>query len=168
MIGRTTTVVASGLLLACLLAASEGALRRGGDRPLRLGGHSLDSASARGGNRAEPPPRPLMRSASDDSSMPSPGFFPPLSPGVEGVHEVRKTLFFQPMQRSTSHSQRLGYIGDNHIVHAARGDSVYEAVQQRGRRWSPEPVTSPPPLLSDRPHGEHTYIKTKLYPHVSF
>jgi hypothetical protein len=80
-----------------------------------------------------------------------------------------------PMRRSTSHTRRLGNIGvsrDHHDVHAAHDDSAYEAVQQReslqDMHWSLEPVTSPPPLRTDRPDGEYTYIKTKLYPHLSF
>ena len=160
MIGRTATVVARGLLLACLLATAQAALRRGGDRPpIRL-------PCSETGKR---PLRLLLRSASDDSSVLSPGSSPPSSPGVEGVHDARKTLLFSPpMRRSTSYSRQLEYIGDRKDNHAAHDDSVYAGVQLRGRRWSLEPVTSPPPMLSDRPHGEHTYIKTKLYPHVPF
>jgi hypothetical protein len=158
MIGRTATVVARGLLLACLLAAAQASLRRGGDRPpIRLPCSETK----------EMPLRLGLRCASDDSSVLSPGN--PPGPGVEGVHDARKTLlFFPPMRPSPSFSRRLDYIGDTKDNHAAHENSVYAAVHQRTRRWSLEPVTSPPPLLSDRPHGEHTYIKTKLYPHVSF
>jgi len=160
MIGRTATVVARGLLLACLLAAAQAALRRGGDRPpIRL-------------PCSETGKMPLclrIRSASDDSSVLSPGSSAPSSPGVESVHDARKTLlFFPPMRPSTSYSRRLGHIGERTGLHAAHDDSVYAGVHQRGRRWSLQPVTSPPPMLSDRPHGEHTYIKTKLYPYFSF
>jgi len=160
MVGRTATVVARGLLLACLLAAAQAALRRGGDRPpIRLPCSETKRT----------PLRLRLCAASDDSSVLSPGSSPPSSPGVEGVHDARKTLlFFPPMRPSPSYSRRLGHIGDRKDTHAAHEDAVYAAAHQRGRRWSLEPVTSPPPMLSDRPHGEHTYIKTKLYPYFSF
>ncbi|KAJ1495878.1 hypothetical protein T484DRAFT_1760791 [Baffinella frigidus] len=142
MIGRTAKMVESGLLLVCLLASAEGATHAGMRAPLRISGGA-----------------PLY---------PLPGSSPRGSPGIADGREMVECIL--AIQRSTSHSRRLSYIGDrqdHHVVHAAHDDSVYEAVQPR-RRWSPEPVTSPPPLLTDRPDGEHTYIKTKLYPHLSF
>jgi len=106
--------------------------------------------------------RTPFRISSTPSLHPSSG-----SPGIaEGREMVGRIL---AMQRSTSHMRRLSNIGDRqdqHCVHAAHDDSVYEALQPR-RRWSLEPVTSPPPLR-DGPDGEHIYIKTKLYPHLSF
>ncbi|KAJ1492431.1 hypothetical protein T484DRAFT_1931113 [Baffinella frigidus] len=131
MIGRTAKMVRRGVLLACLLAAAEGAPTPGMRAPRRLW--------------------------SDDSSMHSLPSSPPSSSlGIAGGHDSRVL----PIRRSTSHARRLSC--------GAQDDSVYEPVQQRGRKWSPEPVTSPPPLLSDRPDGAHTFIKTKLYPHLPF
>ncbi|KAJ1485244.1 hypothetical protein T484DRAFT_1892916 [Baffinella frigidus] len=67
---------------------------------------------------------------------------------------------------------RLSNIGqqDDHplvAMHAVQDSSVYEPVQQRVRRWNATPVMAPP-LLTDPPHWERTYIKTKLYPSMSF
>jgi hypothetical protein len=146
-VAGTTKMVASGLLLVCLLATADGATKAGMRAPRRI--------------------------CSEHSSLhPWPGSSPRGSPGIPGGSDVLETpgCILAPMQRSTTHSRRLSYIGDrqdHHDVHAAHDDSVYEALQPR-RRWSPEPVTSPPPLRTYRPDEEYTYIKTKLYPHLSF
>ena len=89
-------------------------------------------------------------------------------PGIAGGHDGREMGC--PMRRSTSQSRSLSKLGEeeNHL-HAAQDTSVYEPVHQRVRRWCATPVTAPP-LLTDppHPHWEHMYIKTKLYPSLSF
>ncbi|KAJ1488306.1 hypothetical protein T484DRAFT_1783589 [Baffinella frigidus] len=143
MIGQVTKPVERGLLLVCLLAAAVGATNPGVRVPLRI--------------------------SSDDSSRHlSP---PSSSPGICSEEPSSP----RPLQRSTSRSRWLGSSGDmqdTNLVHGRTtscSNLVYEPVQQRDRlRWSPEPVTSEPPLLSDRPDGGRTYIKTKLYPHLLF
>ena len=140
MVGRTAKMVESGLLLVCLLASAGGATNAGMRAPFRISS------------------KPCLH--------PWPG-----SSGSPGIADGREMVgCILAMQRSTSHSRRLNYIGDmhdHHDVHAAHDDSVYEALQPR-RRWSTEPVTSPPPLHTNRPDGAHSYIKTKLYPHLAF
>ena len=76
------------------------------------------------------------------------------------------------LQRPSSQSRRLSNIGeeDNYppvTMHAAQDTLVHKPVQRRVRRWSATPVMAPP-LLTDPPHWERTYIKTKLYPSLSF
>ena len=76
------------------------------------------------------------------------------------------------LQRPSSQSRRLSNVGEEvnrplANMHAADDTSVYEPVHRRVRRWSATPVMAPP-LLTDPPHWERTYIKTKLYPSLSF
>ena len=137
MIARTAKMVESRLLLGCLLAAAVGATNAGRRAPFRI--------------------------SSTPSLRPSSG-----SPDIADGRAMVECVL--AMQRSTSHSRRLSYLGDRQDhrgVHAAHDDSVYEALQPRGR-WSMEPVTTLPPLRTDGPDGEHIYIKTKLYPYLCF
>jgi len=69
------------------------------------------------------------------------------------------------MQRSTSNTGRLNTIEDHVVRNASNDNSAYEPVKPR--RWSKSPVMAPP-LHMDRPDEEYTYLKTKLYPHMSF
>jgi len=90
-------------------------------------------------------------------------------PGIAGGHDGREMgRGGYAMQRSTAQSRSLSKIGEKeHHFHAAQDTSVYAPVHQRVRRWCATPVTAPP-LVTDPPHWEHTYIKTKLYPSLSF
>ncbi|KAJ1492428.1 hypothetical protein T484DRAFT_1742433 [Baffinella frigidus] len=226
MIGRTAKIAESGLLLACLIAAAEGATHAGLRAPFRTwtevvslqlsstetsrcrptglvctsqfslswdaspsieDGHDARQSGTKGATRSTTEPsfvhscmipkiqrsnshecmpiqrstsscKPIRRSTSHACRLGNIGDRQDVlpSPGIAGGHGSRVL----PLRRSTSHARRLSY--------GAQDDSVYEPVHQRGRKWSPEPVTSPPPLLSDRHTGAHTFIKTKLYPHLPF
>jgi len=138
--------MAGALLVVCLLSAAEGAV-----------------VASRAGMRA-----PLrIRSSSDiqrvASSSPGASVSGEASgAGIAGHGGREMGGLARAMQRSTSHTGRLNTIEDHVVMHASHDNSVYEPVKQR--RWSKSPVMAPP-LEMDRPD---TYIKTKLYPHMSF
>ena len=139
-----TAKMARALPLLCVIAVAEGvafAGRGGVGVPLRI------------------------RSTTSSRSL--------LGPGIAGGHDVREMgRGTCAMRRSTSQSRDLSKIGEEEnnfpvTVHAVQDTSVYEPVHQRVRRWCATPVTAPP-LLNDLPDWEHIYIKTKLYPNLSF
>ncbi|KAJ1481569.1 hypothetical protein T484DRAFT_1954125 [Baffinella frigidus] len=150
MIRSMAKIVERGLLLVCLLAAADGATHADTRAPLRI--------------------------CSEHSCLHPSVSSPRISPGIAGGRDGRGMAeCILAMERSTSHSRRLNGIGDrhHHAVHAAHDGTVYEPggyARKRDLHWSPKPVTCPPPLRTDVPDGEHTYtyIKTKLYPHLSF
>ena len=137
------------LLVVCLLSAAEGA-----------------AVASRAGMRA-----PLrIRSSSDMQRVASPSPGASVSGEASGVgiagHDGREIGgLARAMQRSTSHTGRLNTIEDHVVRRTSNDNSAYEPVKQR--RWSKSPVMAPP-LYMVRPDGEYTYIKTKLYPHMSF
>ena len=143
-----TTTMTGALLVVYLLSAAEGA-----------------AVMSRADMRA--PIR--IRSSSDMLKVASSSHGASVSGEASGAviagHDGREMGgLARSMQRSTSHTGRLNTI-DHVVMHASHDNSVYEPVKQR--RWSKSPVMAPP-LQMDRPDGEYTYIKTKLYPHMSF
>jgi hypothetical protein len=143
---QTVKTVERGLLLACLLVAAGGATRAGLLTPFRTWNECKHDACQEAGVRT-----PLREPVSPPTSSPAIAGDEPSSP--------RRVI-----HRSTSRSRLLDFnagMQDNNVV--------YKAVVQQGSSWrgSPEPVTSSP-LIPDRSNGVYTFIKTKLYPHLSF
>ncbi|KAJ1481800.1 hypothetical protein T484DRAFT_1953558 [Baffinella frigidus] len=147
-----TKMAARALLVLCVLAAAEGATvasRAGFLRaPVRVPSSSaLQRVDAQSVTDSSP-----RGSLSGEAS----------GPAIAGGHGWREMGGLRAMQRSTSHTRRLNSVDE---VHASHDNSVYAAPVQRC--WSKTPVMAPP-LRTDRPYEEYTYIKTKLYPHMSF